>query len=224
MASHMEQKSYIFSQHFAHPSCASGLSSAVYKLLNEVLQTSLNLPERSKTNRSLEEGPLPDIIYLCIGTDRATGDCLGPLVGNKLSLLLPTLHIFGTLEQPLHALNLEATLQSIYQSYCHPLLIAIDAGLGRADRVGFLSIRKGPLSPGLALKKQLPPVGDIHIVGTVNVSGFCEHLILQNTRLFIVNKMAETIARALFLAHHRHNISWKDGQMAAHQSAIIQQG
>ncbi len=25
-----------------------------------------------------------DIIILCIGTDRATGDCLGPIVGYKL--------------------------------------------------------------------------------------------------------------------------------------------
>ena len=28
-----------------------------------------------------------DIVILCIGTDRSTGDCLGPLVGHKLKLI-----------------------------------------------------------------------------------------------------------------------------------------
>ncbi|MGI6422154.1 MAG: spore protease YyaC [Syntrophomonadaceae bacterium] len=183
----------IFSQHFTNPNCVSGMSNAAVKLLQD-----LSNPSRR------------DLVYLCIGTDRATGDCLGPLVGNKLSTLLPSAHVYGTLEQPLHALNLESTLQSIDRNYAYPLLIAIDAGLGQADRVGFLTIRKGSLSPGLALNKKLPPVGDIHIIGTVNVSGFCEHLILQNTRLFIVYKMAEILARALFLAHHRYTISLRE--------------
>ncbi|NLO22156.1 MAG: spore protease YyaC [Syntrophomonadaceae bacterium] len=193
MQNHSNQSSNVFSQHFTNPSCVSGLSNAAYKLLQELAQTSRR-----------------DLVYLCIGTDRATGDCLGPLAGNKLSLLLPSAHIFGTLEQPLHALNLESTLDSIYRSYSHPLLIAIDAGLGKSDRVGFLTMSRGSLSPGLALKKQLPPVGDINIVGTVNVSGFSEHLILQNTRLFIVYKMAEAAARALFSAHHRHCINRRE--------------
>ena len=58
-----------------------------------------------------------DIVLVCIGSDRATGDCLGPIVGHKLARFCSThknsLHLFGTLEQPIHAKNLEATLQFI---------------------------------------------------------------------------------------------------------------
>ena len=49
-----------------------------------------------------------EIVFLCIGSDRVTGDCLGPYIGH---LLTPheTGHIFvyGTLSSPVHALNLE---------------------------------------------------------------------------------------------------------------------
>ncbi len=178
----------IFCQHYTDPACVSGLSHAAYTLVQEL-------------NRDLTR----EVVYLCIGTDRATGDCLGPLVGTRLRYLLPSAHIFGNLEEPLHALNLSDTMQHIYAHYANPLIIAVDAGLGGAEKVGFLSIKRGSLAPGLALKKQLPRVGDIHMVGTVNVSGFCEHLVLQNTRLFLVYKMAEAAARALFLAHHRNS-------------------
>ena len=51
-----------------------------------------------------------EIVFLCIGSDRVTGDCLGPYIGH---LLTPheTGHIFvyGTLSCPVHALNLEKT-------------------------------------------------------------------------------------------------------------------
>lgn len=38
-------------------------------------------------------------VLACIGTDRATGDCLGPLVGTNLKRLGYT--VVGTLDEPL---------------------------------------------------------------------------------------------------------------------------
>ncbi len=188
MPQNTDHQSTIFCQHYTDPICISGLSQAAFTLVQGL-------------TRDLSR----ELVYLCIGTDRATGDCLGPLVGNRLRSLLPSAHIFGNLEAPLHALNLTDTMEHIHSHFTNPLIIAVDAGLGGSEKVGFLSLKKGPLAPGLALKKQLPRVGDIHIVGIVNVSGFCEHLVLQNTRLFLVYRMAEATARALFLAHHRHS-------------------
>ena len=43
-------------------------------------------------------------------------------------------------------------------------------------------------------------MGDFHISAVVNVGGFFEHMVLQNTRLFIVYKMADIIAKGLYLA------------------------
>ena len=49
-----------------------------------------------------------ELIFFCIGTDRSTGDALGPLTGSHLteSPLFP-FPVVGTLENPLHALNLQ---------------------------------------------------------------------------------------------------------------------
>ncbi|MBE3587878.1 MAG: spore protease YyaC [Thermoanaerobacteraceae bacterium] len=134
------------------------------------------------------------VILLCIGTDRSTGDCLGPLVGSKMAELAQNeFHIFGTLEQPVHASNLQEKLDEIYRLYPNPLVIALDACLGNVDSVGCITIGDGSLRPGAGVNKKLPPVGEIHITGIVNVGGFMEYLVLQNTRLNLVMRMADVI-------------------------------
>ncbi|MGE5544888.1 MAG: spore protease YyaC [Bacillota bacterium] len=139
-----------------------------------------------------------DVVVLCIGTDRSTGDSLGPLVGTRLKQLNYTgFDVFGTLEQPVHAVNLVSVVEHIKDKYHNPIIIAVDACLGKADRVGYINVKPGVLYPGTALQKSLPAVGDLHISGIVNVGGFLEHLVLQNTRLNLVFKMAEVIAHGL---------------------------
>ena len=59
------------------------------------------------------------LVIVCIGTDRATGDCLGPLVGQAL-LPSPQYSVFGTLKEPIHAKNLNQTFKEIY-SVCQIL-------------------------------------------------------------------------------------------------------
>jgi putative sporulation protein YyaC len=138
-----------------------------------------------------------EIIILCIGTDRSTGDSLGPLTGSKLRLLTEHPHVFGTLDDPVHATNLPHTLELIQERFHFPFIIAVDACLGKLENIGYISIGKGPLKPGAAVNKTLPEVGDIFVTGVVNVGGFMEHLVLQSTRLNLVMKMADTIAQGL---------------------------
>lgn len=144
-----------------------------------------------------------EMVFLCIGTDRATGDCLGPLVGTRLHTFNRSLHVYGTLDEPAHAANIVDTLERIEHTHRQPLIIAVDACLGSYERVGFINIKKGSLKPGTALKKSLPDVGEFHISGVVNVGGFLEHMVLQNTRLNLVYRMADIIARGLYMAHMR---------------------
>lgn len=151
-----------------------------------------------------------EIIVLCIGTDRSTGDSLGPLVGTKLLEKGGNYYsIFGTLNEPVHAKNLESTLEKIFHTHTNPFLIAVDACLGKSSSVGYLTVSKGPLKPGAAVNKKLPSVGDISITGIVNVSGFMEMVVLQNTRLSIVMNMANIISRALVRSGRWRNM---DGQ------------
>lgn len=138
-------------------------------------------------------------VIVCIGTDRSTGDSLGPLVGSRLQTLLSaeSCPVYGTLEQPVHAVNLTETIASINRLYAQPFIIAVDACLGQLSSVGIVTVGLGPLKPGAGVNKTLPEVGDIHITGIVNVGGFMEYFVLQNTRLSVVMRMAECIAQSL---------------------------
>ncbi len=141
-----------------------------------------------------------DLVIMCIGTDRSTGDSLGPLIGYKLEKLLkryPGIYVEGTLEKPVHAKNLQDAINTVYKTRLNPFIIAIDACLGKVDRIGFVTIGHGPIRPGAGVNKELPAVGDIHITGIVNLGGFMEYIILQNTRLSLVMKMADTIAEGV---------------------------
>lgn len=135
------------------------------------------------------------LILLCIGTDRATGDSLGPLVGHKLrSINFPGVHLYGTLDEPVHAKNLESTLTHINKQHPHSLILAIDACLGSMDRVGYVTIGQGPINPGTGVQKNLPSAGHFHITGIVNFTSVMNMAILQNTRLSLVMKMADMIS------------------------------
>ncbi|WP_019243390.1 MULTISPECIES: spore protease YyaC [Bacillus] len=156
------------------------------------------------------------IVIVCIGTDRSTGDSLGPLVGTFLSekTKLP-FHIYGTLEDPIHAVNLKEKLLEIKSNHPNAFIIAVDACLGRMKNVGSIQVCNGPVKPGAGVNKDLPEVGNIHINGIVNVSGFMEFFVLQNTRLSLVLNMARTIADGIYFAgqrvttqHYSSQIKW----------------
>lgn len=139
------------------------------------------------------------IVIVCIGTDRSTGDSLGPLVGTFLSEKTNNpFYVYGTLEEPIHAVNLHEKLDYIKQNHPNAFIIAVDACLGKVKNIGSVQVCNGPLKPGAGVNKQLPEVGDIHITGIVNVSGFMEFFVLQNTRLNLVMKMAKIISESIF--------------------------
>ena len=155
-----------------------------HKLIRDFLYT--NLSPILQSNRP--------IIFLCIGTDRATGDALGPLVGYKLKMLpANNFFVYGSLQSPIHAINLQETLNKINNSFKNPYIVAIDACLGSVQNIGKIFLETKPLTPGASLNKELPLVGDISISGIVNISGNYEFLVLQNTRLSTVMLLADSI-------------------------------
>ncbi len=146
-----------------------------------------------------------EIVILCIGTDRATGDCLGPLVGEHLKERRPTLSVYGTLKAPIHALNLEETIEGIHASHKNPFIIAIDASLGVSDHIGFITLSNAPLHPGKGVNKKLPAIGNLSITGIVNVAGFPSSILLQSTRLYTVMALANCISNAIITSSIGNN-------------------
>lgn len=146
------------------------------------------------------------IVLVFVGTDRSTGDSLGPLTGTLLEEKpLFQFHHYGTLKQPVHALNLSQTMNEVKTAHEKPFIIGVDACLGSLKSVGNIQVGKGPVKPGSGVKKDLPPVGNIHIAGIVNVSGFMEFHVLQNTRLHTVMSMAQVIADGIAEAALRYS-------------------
>ncbi|WP_025847655.1 spore protease YyaC [Paenibacillus ehimensis] len=136
--------------------------------------------------------PSDKLVFVCIGTDRSTGDSLGPFVGTMLKEA--GYCVIGTIDEPVHAENLTDRLNEIPPD---KVIVAVDACLGKKSSIGSFQINKGPVKPGAGVGKILPPVGHYHIMGVVNAGGFMEYFVLQNTRLSLVISMAKQIASAI---------------------------
>lgn len=141
-----------------------------------------------------------EIVFLCIGTDRSTGDSLGPLIGYKLKEGgVENAVVLGTLDRPVHAMNLEESLQRVKKSFPQAVIVAVDASVGNVEHVGYVTLGRGALKPGLGVKKELDAVGDIFITGIVGSSRSGDPLMLQSIRLSVVMRLADCISRSLCL-------------------------
>jgi len=146
-----------------------------------------------KKQKDLHSRP---IIMLCIGSDRYIGDALGPLVGTYLEENTDCI-VYGSLDNPVHASNLVAVIDTIHDQYQQPIIIAVDACLGNSNEIGNIEIWEGSLEAGIAVGARLPRVGQISIIGVVNASGRIGYLDLQSTPLSIVMKLSKYIGGAL---------------------------
>lgn len=117
------------------------------------------------------EEPYSDYLFLCIGSDKITGDCYGPLVGQKLKEgfknTYKNIQVYGTLDEPISAMNLEQTVNRIYKTYQNPCIIAIDSALGTQDNIGKILVSNAKIKCGKGTNKKLIPIGDISIRGVV---------------------------------------------------------
>lgn len=174
IASHLND---VVSMHYSHPKVIRRLSDHII----------LHLPRK-----------ITHVIVICIGTDRSTGDSLGPLTGTYTKRHdLKHLKVYGSLHYPVHAKNLNDYLTYIKQKYKGPFIIAIDASLGKQQSIGKLMNGNGPLKPGAALQKMLPDVGHYFMTGVVNIYSNHNFTTLQSTRLSLIHDMAYKLSLIL---------------------------
>jgi putative sporulation protein YyaC len=151
-----------------------------------------------------------EIVFLCVGTDRSTGDSLGPVVGTMLIENNLPYPVYGTLEKPVHALNIKKILKEINQTHNDPFILGIDACLGDERQIGFIFFKEGSLIPGIAVNKKLPHVGEYHMKAVVNyLDALSPAQSLNNTRLFTVMTIAEVMTKMITSAVEREAPSSK---------------
>jgi small GTP-binding protein len=109
--------------------------------------------------------------------------------------IIPTSAVTGQGIDELRAILEKMALQ------VEPKPQAGDACLGQLKNIGSINMGKGHLQPGTGVHKTLPPVGEIFFSGVVNIGGYLEYLVLQNTRLCQVMKMADCIAQAIITGY-----------------------
>lgn len=140
-------------------------------------------------------------VVVCIGSDRVTGDCLGPLVGHFLTEVFDTpAFVYGTLSNTVTAANLNLVLPFIKSRHSGQKILVVDASVGTKDSLGIITASKGSILPGSGCGKVLPEVGDYSITAVVAESSATTYSNLQNTKLSFVYSLAASIAGSIHSA------------------------
>ena len=109
-----------------------------------------------------------ETVVICIGSDRVSGDMLGPLVGSSLREEYHLPHpVYGAVGDSVNGINLEEYLAMISRRHGESRIIAVDAALGKGEDVGRIRLKKGGIKAGGALDREGEKIGDVGIVGVV---------------------------------------------------------
>ena len=166
-----------------------GLTMAIDKLLSS--------PALIKRRADLDFS-LPPIV-VCVGSDLAIGDSLGPIVGSMLAYKTQGLGVFlyGTLASPVTAKDIKYLRRFLKETHKNRPIIAVDAAVGENGDIGLIKGLDSPLCPGSGAGKKLGTVGDISLMGIVAEKSVSNYGLLNTTRLNLVYSMAEIISSAL---------------------------
>ena len=136
-------------------------------------------------------------IALCVGTDLVIGDCIAPLVGSLLSKSNIFQYVYGTLDNPVTAKEVNVVGKILKKLHPNSKIIAVDAALGDYDDIGTIKICDKGLFPGIGVNKKLLQVGDISVLGVVSDKSIGNKNLFNFTRLNLVYKMAEAISNGI---------------------------
>lgn len=149
-------------------------------------------------------------VILCIGSDLAIGDSLGPICGTMIQSKsnYKGAFVYGTLKKPVTAKEVKYLNNFLKETHPNSKIIAVDAAVGVAGDIGLIKINNRGLKPGLGANKKLPAVGDISIMGIVAEKSLFNYSLLNLTRLNLVYKMADVISDSVstFLSSAQKNI------------------
>ena len=146
-----------------------------------------------------------DVLFLCIGSEKISGDAVGPIVGSllrdKYKLPYP---VIGTEEHPVNGINFKEYQKVIKDRFPFHRIIAIDSAVG--DELWTLKIKEGGVRAGGALKPDGEKFGDIGILAVV---GSKEGNVMHNLLSAPYDKVYAIAARiakmivATFCPEHR---------------------
>ena len=184
-----------FTFHVYNKMAADGVAMATDKLLKAHYNKKMKGAGTSSPQNIPEKLP----VVVCIGSDLAIGDSLGPIVGSMLKFKTQGLGVFlyGTLSAPVTAKEIKYVRTFLKETHRGHPVIAVDAAIGDAGDIGLIKISNTPLLPGAGANKQLGAIGDMTIMGIVAEKSLANYGLLNTTRLNLVYSMAEIISDGL---------------------------
>ena len=198
----MEHAFHIFNKY-----AADGISLATDKLLNDhILSPNTKMQgagTRSRAISALKERNIPahsrPPVVVCVGSDLAIGDSLGPITGSMLKYKTQGLgaFIYGTLAAPVTAKEIKYMQSFLKRTHEKDQVLAIDAAVGEKGDIGLIRVMDTPLLPGAGANKKLGAIGDISVLGIVAEKSLTNYGLLNTTRLNLVYTMAEIISDSI---------------------------
>lgn len=138
---------------------------------------------------------------LCVGTPGIMGDRLGPTVGSLLRGMSVSIPVYGTVEKPVHGLNLREWVK--HTRRMSPVLV-IDSAVSRKHRVGTICAGRGKVKARSGIDdNDHIPVGDLYITGVVAEEqgiSLLNLIAVNSCPAEIVEGMAQRIAEVLAYA------------------------
>jgi putative sporulation protein YyaC len=182
-----------YSFHLYNKLAADGAAMALDKLLN----VAINRKTKGAGTDLTQFYPSP--VVVCIGSDLAIGDSLGPITGSMLKYKTQGANVFlyGTLSSPVTAKEIKYLRAFLKETHKNSPIIAIDAAVGNKGDIGLIKLSNAPLFPGAGANKKLGAVGDISIMGIVAEKSLTNYALLNTTRLNLVYSMSEIISDAV---------------------------
>ena len=150
-------------------------------------------------SRLLGPQEVPPVV-LCIGSDLAVGDSLGPIAGTLLRRRMGNFraYVYGTLQSPVTAKEVKYLQEFLKQTHPDSKIIAVDAAVGDESEIGLVKVTDSALRPGSGANKRLGKIGDVSLLGIIANKSAFSYSLLNLTRLNVVYNMAETVAKGIF--------------------------
>lgn len=185
-----------YSFHLYNKLASDGVAMSADKLLTSLEKRNMNgAGMRSPTNQQDFLTPKPPVI-VCIGSDLAIGDSLGPITGSMLKFKTQGLNVFiyGTLSSPVTAKEIKYMRTFLKETHEGSQIIAIDAAVGNEGDIGLIKLCDTPLQPGAGANKRLGELGDMSVMGIVSEKSVANYGLLNTTRLNLVYTMSAIIS------------------------------
>lgn len=139
------------------------------------------------------------VIFFCVGTDKWTVDCFGPITGTILKKKYKLNNmIFGDLDKCINKDNYLTYYNLIRDKFPNHTIVIIDTALCDYQNIGIVRFGKGGIKVGSALNKDCrKSIGDYYITSNIDIIPYQKNDKLPMPSLGKVYLYAQKVSKAI---------------------------